>query len=196
MPRDISRKPSRGVRIERGIRVMLGQPAHEAARAELAANDGKRARLGTYPDREHGAFNGAVEDQRVSSSRCSAMRKQRDLAGDNGGIVGMRKISVRSRYDQRLARQHNDARGPARPERRENPEPQALQRGEDRQRRQIDVLIAAPHPQRPAAISYDPTPAADNAGRRSRSHRVPVTSRCCGAPTPSSPNRCSVTSAE
>ena len=56
-------------------------------------------------------------------------RKQRDLSGDDR-IVGMRKISVGPRGDQRLISQHDDARGPSRPERGKDPQPQALQHDE------------------------------------------------------------------
>ena len=72
--------------------------------------------------------------------------KQYDLSGDNG-IVWMCKILVGTRHDQRLARQHDDARGPSRTQRCQDPQPQTLQHDEGGQRCEIDVLLATPYPQ-------------------------------------------------
>ena len=100
--------------------------------------------FGTNPDCEHGGVERG-KDQR-QQRQMQGERKQRDLAGDDR-IVGMRKISVGSRRDQRLARQHDDARGPSRPQRGKDPQPQALQHDEACECRENDVLIAAPDPQ-------------------------------------------------
>ena len=100
--------------------------------------------FGTNPDREHRGVQGG-KDQR-QQGQMQGERKQRDLSGDDR-IVGMRKISVGPRRNQRLAWQHDDARCPSRTQRGKDPQPQALQHDEARKCRENDVLITAPDPQ-------------------------------------------------
>jgi len=73
----------------------------------------------THPeDGEHRGIQHR-EDER-QHRQMQRERQKRDLRHDDG-IVGVRKIFVGSGCNQRLAGQHDDTRGPSRPERCKNP---------------------------------------------------------------------------
>ena len=146
MPTHIRRKaaqvPMEGVTTGRrrsSCRLLIGSGVQAARRP-------RRARAFRYESGLRAPRRSSTVKISASSGRCKRERKQRDLSGDDR-IVGMRKISVGPRRHQRLAWQHDDARGPSRPQRGKDPQPQALQHDEARKCRENDVLIAAPDPQ-------------------------------------------------
>ena len=117
----------------------------------------------------------------ASNRQVQGERQQCDLAGHHR-VVRMRQVAIRSARDQRLARQHEDARGPARAQRPHHPGAQSLEQEVADQRQRVDRLLAAEDPEREQARRRVRRRSADNARRRSHARRAPAVLTCCGAP--------------